>query len=65
MPSAVRLSGAAMNISDLLSSTDVMIDVCAPNKRLLLQELAAKAATSLGLDAIKSRPTFSSGKNWG
>jgi nitrogen PTS system EIIA component len=38
-----------MKISDLLSPTDVMIDVRAPNKRLLLQELAAKAATSLGL----------------
>ena len=38
-----------MKISDLLSPTDVMIDVRAPNKRLLLQELAAKAADSLGL----------------
>ena len=38
-----------MKISDLLSPEDVMIDVRAPNKRLLLQELAAKAAVSLGL----------------
>jgi PTS system nitrogen regulatory IIA component len=38
-----------MKISDLLSLTDVMFDVRAPNKRLLLQELAAKAASSLGL----------------
>ena len=38
-----------MKISDLLSPTDVMIDVRAPNKRALLQELAAKAAVSAGL----------------
>ncbi len=38
-----------MNISDLLSPSDVMIDARASNKRLLLQELAAKAAASLGL----------------
>jgi nitrogen PTS system EIIA component len=38
-----------MEIADLLSPTDVMIDVRASNKRLLLQELAAKAAASLGL----------------
>jgi len=45
----MRLPGAAMKISDLLSPEDVMIDVRAPNKPLLLQELAAKAAISLGL----------------
>ena len=39
-----------MKISDLLSPADVVIDVRASNKRLLLQELAAKAAASLGLD---------------
>jgi nitrogen PTS system EIIA component len=49
MPLTMRTSGAAMKISDLLSPTDVMIDVRASNKRLLLQELAAKAAASLGL----------------
>jgi PTS system nitrogen regulatory IIA component len=38
-----------MKISDLLSPTDVMIDIRASNKRLLLQEFAAKAAVSLGL----------------
>ena len=38
-----------MKISDLLSPTDVMIDVRASNKRLLLQEFAAKAASGLGL----------------
>ena len=45
-----------MIISDLLSPTDVMIDVRAANKRLLLQELAAKAAAGLGLpvEAIAS-----------
>jgi PTS system nitrogen regulatory IIA component len=45
-----------MRISDLLSPTDVMIDVRAANKQLLLQELAAKAAADLGLpvEAIAS-----------
>jgi nitrogen PTS system EIIA component len=38
-----------MKLSDLLSPTDVMIDIRASNKRLLLQEFAAKAAISLGL----------------
>jgi PTS system nitrogen regulatory IIA component len=38
-----------MKISDLLSPADVMIDVRTSNKRLLLQELAAKAAGRLGL----------------
>jgi PTS system nitrogen regulatory IIA component len=38
-----------MNISDLLSPADVMIDVRASNKRALLQEFAAKAADSAGL----------------
>jgi PTS system nitrogen regulatory IIA component len=38
-----------MKISDLLSPTDVMIDARASNKRLLLRELAAKAASGLGL----------------
>jgi len=45
-----------MKISRLLSSTDVMIDVRAPNKRLLLQDLAAKAATSLGLGVDQVAP---------
>jgi nitrogen PTS system EIIA component len=40
-----------MKISDLLSPMDVVIDVPASNKRLLLQELAARAAASLGLPA--------------
>ena len=45
-----------MKISDLLSPTDVMIDVRAANKRLLLQELAAKATAGIGLpvEAIAS-----------
>jgi PTS system nitrogen regulatory IIA component len=43
------LAGATMQISDLLSPTDVMIDVRASNKRLLLQEFATKAADGLGL----------------
>ncbi|MET3840302.1 PTS sugar transporter subunit IIA [Bradyrhizobium sp. OAE829] len=38
-----------MKISDLLSPTDVMIDVRASQKGPLLQELAAMAAANLGL----------------
>jgi PTS system nitrogen regulatory IIA component len=40
-----------MKISDLLSPTDVLIDVRASQKGPLLQELAAKAAAGLGLPA--------------
>jgi len=40
-----------MKISDLLSSTEIMIDVRASNKRLLLEEFAARAAAGLGLPA--------------
>ena len=40
-----------MKIPDLLSPTDVAIDVRASSKRLLLQELAARAAAGLGLPA--------------
>jgi nitrogen PTS system EIIA component len=52
----LRLPGAAMKISDLLSPADVMIDVRTANKRLLLQELAAKAAIRLGLSAEQVTP---------
>jgi len=45
-----------MKISDLLSPTDVMIDVRASNKRLLLQEFAARAAASLGLRVDQVAP---------
>ena len=38
-----------MKISDLLSPTDVTMDVRASNKRLLLEEFAARAAAGLGL----------------
>jgi PTS system nitrogen regulatory IIA component len=38
-----------MKISDLLSLADVMTDVRASQKGLLLQELAARAAAGLGL----------------
>src|ERR1700692_5060646 len=48
--------GTTMKISDLLSPTDVMIDVRASNKRLLLQEFAAKAAVSLGLRVDQIAP---------
>ena len=40
-----------MKISDLLSPTDVLFDGRASTKRLLLEELAAKAAGSCGLAA--------------
>src|ERR1035437_5945897 len=56
MLSTMRFPGAAMKISDLLSPADVMIDGRAPNKRLLLQELAAKAATSLNLRVDQIAP---------
>src|SRR5258705_8925418 len=52
----LRQPGAAMKISDLLSPAEVMIDVRTANKRQLLQELAAKAAISLGLSAEKITP---------
>jgi nitrogen PTS system EIIA component len=46
-----------MKISDLLSPTDVMIDVrTSNNKRLLLQEFAARAAGSLGLQVDQIAP---------
>ena len=45
-----------MKISDLLSPTDVMIDVQTSNKRALLQGLAARAASSLGLSAEQVAP---------
>src|SRR5258707_6515946 len=52
----MRPPGATMKISDLLSPTDVMIDVRASNKPLLLQEFAAKAADSLGLPVDQIAP---------
>jgi PTS system nitrogen regulatory IIA component len=45
-----------MKISDLLSPTDVMIDIRTSNKRLLLQELAARAAANLGLNVDQIAP---------
>jgi PTS system nitrogen regulatory IIA component len=45
----MRSPGATIKISDLLSPTDVMIDVRPPNKLLLMRELAARAADSLRL----------------
>jgi PTS system nitrogen regulatory IIA component len=50
------LAGTTMKISDLLSPKDVMVDVRASNKRLLLQEFAAKAAVSLGLRVDQVEP---------
>jgi PTS system nitrogen regulatory IIA component len=45
-----------MNISKLLSPADVVLDLRASNKPQLLQELANRAARSLGLDAEKVAP---------
>ena len=45
-----------MKISDLLSPTDVIVDTRTSNKRLLLQELAARAAASLGLNVDQIAP---------
>jgi PTS system nitrogen regulatory IIA component len=56
MLSMMRFPGAAMKISDLLSPADVMFDVRVLNKRLLLQELAAKAASNLGLGVAQVAP---------
>jgi PTS system nitrogen regulatory IIA component len=50
------LAGTTMKISDLLSPADVMIDVRPSNRRLLLQEFAAKAAVSLGLRVDQVAP---------
>ena len=47
-----------MKISDLLSPDDVMFDVRAANKHLLLQELAARAAVSLGLRIDQVAPNL-------
>src|SRR5258708_25877367 len=46
-----RPPGATMKISDLLSPTDVMIDVPGSNKLRLLREFASTAAGSVGLPA--------------
>ena len=45
-----------MKIPDLLSPTDVMIDVRISSKPLLLQELAAKTAASAGLTVDQVAP---------
>ena len=45
-----------MKISDILSPHDVLMDVRAANKRQLLEELAAKAAISVGLSVEQVRP---------
>ena len=45
-----------MKISDLLSPTDVLIDVRASNKRQLLQEFAVRAADGLGLRVDQIAP---------
>jgi nitrogen PTS system EIIA component len=52
----MRFAGAIMKISDLLSPTDVLIDVRASNKRQLLQEFAVRAADGLGLRVDQVAP---------
>ena len=54
-----------MKISDLLAQADVMFDVRATNKRLLLQELAARAAASLSLDVEHIAPYLLKRENLG
>jgi PTS system nitrogen regulatory IIA component len=56
MLSTMRVSGAVMRISDLLSPVDVMVDVRTPNKSVLLRELADKAAASLKLPVDQVAP---------
>jgi PTS system nitrogen regulatory IIA component len=51
-----HLAGAIMKIPDLLSPADVVVGVSAANKRLLLGDLAARAAASLGLAADRIAP---------
>jgi PTS system nitrogen regulatory IIA component len=43
-------AGAIIKISDFLSPVHVMIDVRASDKRRLLEQLSAEAATGAGLD---------------
>ena len=45
-----------MKISDMLSQADVLFDVRVANKRLLLQELASRAAAGLGLNVDQIAP---------
>ena len=45
-----------MKISNLLSPSDVLVDVPASDKQLLLQELASKAANSVALDVDQVAP---------
>src|ERR1700755_3544538 len=52
----MRPPGGTMKISDLLSPTDVMIDARTSSKRLLLQELSARAAASLDLKVEQIAP---------
>ena len=45
-----------MKVQDLLLPSNVLIDIPAPDKRRLLQKMATKAATSLGLDVDRIAP---------
>jgi nitrogen PTS system EIIA component len=56
MLETMRPAGATMKIPDLLSPTDVMIDVRASSKQQLLQEFAVKSAESLGLPVDRVAP---------
>ena len=50
-PGNVTTQPAAMEIRDFLSPNDTLIGVRAPDKTRLLQDLAARAAAALDLDA--------------
>jgi nitrogen PTS system EIIA component len=50
-PGNVRTQPAAMEIRDFLSPNDALIKARAPDKTRLLQDLAARAASALNLDA--------------
>lgn len=47
-----------MKISELLSPSDVFVNVAASNKQFLLRDLASKAANSLGLDVDQIAPNL-------
>jgi PTS system nitrogen regulatory IIA component len=51
IPANVHTRPSAMEIKDFLSPDDTLIRVRAPDKSRLLQDLAARAASALNLDA--------------
>ena len=65
MLATTRLPGVAVKISDLLSPTDVLINVQSSSKSLLLRELAAKAAPNLNLRLDQVAPDLLKRENLG